>query len=95
VVNLARALDACAAVGLTIVGAAGSGGSSLYESIVRLPAVLVLGGEHRGIRPNVAKRCTQLVSLPMAGRVASLNVAVAGGVNGYELRRRHSAPQAS
>jgi len=88
VVNLARALDACADAGCTVVGAAGEGSVSLYDCPVGLPAVLVLGGEHSGLRPNVAKRCQALVRLPMAGQVASLNVAVACGVIAYELRRR-------
>ncbi|MDF1556431.1 MAG: 23S rRNA (guanosine(2251)-2'-O)-methyltransferase RlmB [Deferrisomatales bacterium] len=94
VVNLARSLDACAAAGCAVVGAAGEGSVSLYDCPVHLPAVLVLGSEHRGIRPNVAKRCRTLVSLPMAGQVGSLNVAVACGVIAYELRRRQPAPGA-
>ena len=93
VVNLARALDACTDAGCTVVGAAGEGSVALYDCPVRLPAVLVLGSEHRGIRPNVAKRCQALVSLPMAGQVGSLNVAVACGVIAYELRRRQLAHQ--
>ena len=88
VVNLARALDACVDAGCTVVGAAGEGSVSLYDCPVQLPAVLVMGGEHRGLRPNVAKRCQALMSLPMAGQVESLNVAVACGVIVYELRRR-------
>jgi 23S rRNA (guanosine2251-2'-O)-methyltransferase len=91
VVNLARALDACVVAGLHVVGAGGEGATSLYDSPVPLPAVLVLGGEHRGIRPNVAKRCATMVDLPMAGRVESLNVAVAAGAISYELRRRHGS----
>ncbi len=89
VVNLARALDDLRERGFWIYGAAGGQGEPLYGADLPLPAVLVLGGEHKGLRPNVATRCDRLVSIPMAGAVASLNVAVACGVLCYELLRRH------
>lgn len=88
VVNLARTLDALKAQGFWVLGTAGDAGGELYAAEVPLPCVVVFGGEHRGLRPNVAKRCDALVSLPMAGVVASLNVAVASGVVCYELCRR-------
>jgi 23S rRNA (guanosine2251-2'-O)-methyltransferase len=50
-------------------------------------AVLVLGSEGRGLRPRVAKACDALVSLPVRGRIESLNVAAAAAVLLYEARR--------
>ncbi|MDW7711035.1 MAG: 23S rRNA (guanosine(2251)-2'-O)-methyltransferase RlmB [Deferrisomatales bacterium] len=88
VVNLARSLDALRGEGFEILGADGSAPVDLYAAPVRFPCVAVFGGEHRGIRPNVAKRCGLRVSIPMGGAVGSLNVAVACGVVSYELRRR-------
>ena len=54
-------------------------------------AVLVLGSEGKGIRPRVASRCDELVSIPTKGRVGSLNVSVAAAVVLFEaVRQRES-----
>jgi 23S rRNA (guanosine2251-2'-O)-methyltransferase len=54
-------------------------------------AVLVLGSEGKGIRPRVASRCDELVSIPTRGRVGSLNVSVAAAVVVFEaVRQRQS-----
>jgi 23S rRNA (guanosine2251-2'-O)-methyltransferase len=53
--------------------------------------VLVMGSEGRGLRPRVAAACDQLVSLPVLGRVGSLNVSTAAAAILYEIlqsRRR-------
>ena len=49
--------------------------------------VLVLGAEGRGLRARVAAACDALVSLPVLGRIASLNVSAAGAVLMYEVMR--------
>jgi 23S rRNA (guanosine2251-2'-O)-methyltransferase len=51
-------------------------------------AVIVLGGEGSGIRPRVRASCDRLVSIPMGGRTASLNVAAAAAVLLFEARRQ-------
>jgi 23S rRNA (guanosine2251-2'-O)-methyltransferase len=51
-------------------------------------AVVVLGSEGAGLRPRVAETCDELVSIPTAGRVASLNASVAAAVILFEARRR-------
>jgi 23S rRNA (guanosine2251-2'-O)-methyltransferase len=91
VTNLARALDDLKDQGFWVVGTAGEAAEDLYAAALPTPAVLVLGGEHGGLRPNVRKRCDRVVAVPLAGAVAALNVAVACGVAAYELRRRHAA----
>jgi 23S rRNA (guanosine2251-2'-O)-methyltransferase len=53
-------------------------------------AVLVLGSEGKGLRPRVAKACDELVSIPLAGKVASLNASVAAAVILFEARRQRS-----
>jgi 23S rRNA (guanosine2251-2'-O)-methyltransferase len=50
-----------------------------------------LGSEGEGIRPLIRHECDFLVSIPMAGKIASLNVAVAGAVFLYELVRQKRA----
>ena len=54
----------------------------------RGPLAVLVGGEHRGLRRLVRERCDHLVSIPMAGRVASLNVSVALGVLLFEAQRQ-------
>jgi 23S rRNA (guanosine2251-2'-O)-methyltransferase len=52
------------------------------------PVALVVGAEGEGLRPLTRRRCDVLVSLPMLGRVASLNAAAAGAVLLYEAARQ-------
>jgi 23S rRNA (guanosine2251-2'-O)-methyltransferase len=51
-------------------------------------AVLVLGSEGRGLRQRVARSCDELVSIPVAGEVGSLNASVAAAVILFEARRQ-------
>ena len=64
---------------------------------VRFPArvALVLGAEGGGLHDLVARRCDQLVRIPTAGAVDSLNVGVAGGILMYEVRRQQRSQTAS
>ena len=54
--------------------------------------VLVLGGEGKGIRRRVAEACDLLISIPLAGRVASLNVSAAAAVLAFEAGRQRRRP---
>ncbi len=73
---------------LWIYGADVSGGRAPQEVDMTLPLALVLGGEGRGLRSLVRSSCDLLISIPMVGRVESLNVSVAGGVIMYEILRQ-------
>ena len=80
VTNLARTLDQARDQGIWVYGAVAGEGASVFEVNFNFPAVLVLGGEEKGIRPNVLKRCHEKVHIPMPGNFDSLNVAQAGAV---------------
>ena len=54
-------------------------------------AVLVLGSEGSGLRPRVSETCDELVSIPLAGKVGSLNASVAAAVILFEARRQRAA----
>jgi TrmH family RNA methyltransferase len=57
-----------------------------YQTLVpQTPWVLVLGNEQKGLTPEQIKACDVTVSLPMQGRVSSLNLSVAAGVLLYQL----------
>lgn len=89
VVNLARALDACATAGLTVYGSdAGPDSQPLFEARLHLPAVLVLGNEDKGMRPNVGKRCDVTLKIPIRADFDSLNVAQAGAMIMTEMLRQ-------
>jgi 23S rRNA (guanosine2251-2'-O)-methyltransferase len=90
VVNLARALDELKAAGVWIAGAVAEGGDPPWKVDLKGPIALVLGAEGKGIRPLVLRGCDLLIQIPMAGRVASLNVGAAGACLLYEaVRQRH------
>ena len=89
VTNIAQALDKALDLGLNIYGATmEEGSSSLYEAKLFTPAILVLGGEEKGIRPGVKKRCQELVHVPFKREFDSLNVAQAGAILVSEFLRR-------
>jgi len=79
VTNMSQALDACAEAGLPILCADASG-EDIYAATIRLPAVLVLGGEEKGVRFGVAKHCQQKLAIPFRREFDSLNVAQAAAI---------------
>jgi tRNA C32,U32 (ribose-2'-O)-methylase TrmJ len=56
-----------------------------------MPVALLLGAEGDGLGKLVGERCDVLVTLPMRGKVNSLNVATAAAVLTYEIKRQHEA----
>lgn len=86
--NLAGALKVLKKEGIWIVGGVPDGGLEVWKADLRGPLCLVLGGEGTGLRPLVESACDFLVSLPVRGRVGSLNVSVAGAVLCYEVLRQ-------
>jgi len=90
---MGRALDLLEKKGLWIIGASGDGPESIYQFDWRRNLVLVFGNEQKGLSRTVRKRCHQLVRIPSAGGVESLNIAVAAGAVLSEIcRKRESVP---
>ena len=92
--NLARYLQEIKRDDLWIYGAAGDAAETLWQSDLSSGVVFVLGAEGRGLRPLVRRRCDVLVSIPLAGHVASLNVSAAAAVFLFEAKRQRSAARA-
>jgi 23S rRNA (guanosine2251-2'-O)-methyltransferase len=88
--NLADWLGAAKEAGAWVYGAAAEGEVPYTEVDYSGRAVLVLGGEEKGLRPRVASTCDALVRIPLAGTVASLNVSAAATVLLFEARRNRS-----
>ncbi len=92
VTNLARTLRELQERGVWVVGTSDQASASLYDIDFKGPMALVLGAEGAGMRALTAKTCDQLVRIPMAGAVESLNVSVASGVCLYEAARQRAQP---
>ena len=92
VTNLARTLGELKERDIRVVGTSDDAERTLYDLDLRGPVALVLGAEGQGMRQLTRRTCDELVRLPMAGAVESLNVSVAAGVCLYEAarQRRHA-----
>jgi 23S rRNA (guanosine2251-2'-O)-methyltransferase len=87
-VNLVRQLKAYQQAGCMVVGLAADGEVSLPDlDLADGPLVVVVGSEGKGLSRLVTETCDQLVSVPMAGRLESLNAGVAAGVALYAIAR--------
>lgn len=91
VANLVSAIEIIKKKAVWVYGAVPSGGALPWETDLAGPLCLVLGSEGQGLRPLVARTCDGLLTVPMAGRLGSLNVGVAGGVLCYEAARQRAA----
>ncbi|MDF7679994.1 23S rRNA (guanosine(2251)-2'-O)-methyltransferase RlmB [Enterobacteriaceae bacterium ESL0689] len=88
VTNLARTLRFLQGENIWIVGTAGEADHTLYQSNMTGALALVMGAEGEGMRRLTREHCDELISIPMAGCVSSLNVSVATGVCLYEAVRQ-------
>jgi 23S rRNA (guanosine2251-2'-O)-methyltransferase len=89
--NASRAIEALKAEGLWVY-ALDPTARKVYTSLdLTGPVALVLGGEGKGIRPGVREKCDECASIPMLGRVTSLNVSVAASVIMYEVLRQRAS----
>ncbi len=86
--NLARYLGEVKRGDLWIFGAVGDGAKPMWETDLSGGVALVFGAEGKGLRPLVRRTCDDVVSIPMAGNVESLNVSVAAAVLLYEAQRQ-------
>ena len=88
VTNLARTMKKLQQEGVWIIGTAGETDTCIYDVALSGPMALVMGAEGKGMRRLTRENCDQLVKLPMAGDVSSLNVSVATGICLYEIVRQ-------
>ena len=88
VTNLARTLRELKDRGVWLVGAASDGNENLFAADLSGPIAWVLGAEGSGMRRLTRESCDRLVSIPLMGTVASLNVSVATGICLFETRRQ-------
>ncbi|NLX91792.1 MAG: 23S rRNA (guanosine(2251)-2'-O)-methyltransferase RlmB [Firmicutes bacterium] len=87
-VNLAREVDFLKGEGLWVMGADMEGELPFFEADFRLPMVLILGSEGKGLSRLLKEKCDFLLRIPTAETISSLNVSVAGGIVMYEVFRQ-------
>ncbi|OGV67360.1 MAG: 23S rRNA (guanosine(2251)-2'-O)-methyltransferase RlmB [Lentisphaerae bacterium RIFOXYA12_FULL_48_11] len=90
VVNISRTLEELKEKGLWITGAVEGAEMSYKKGDFKGPVGLVVGAEGEGIRRLVREKCDFLVSIPMFGKINSLNVSVAAALLFYEARMQRS-----
>ena len=84
--NRVRALEDCKKAGFFVVGLDGGGDTELRDlKLADGPLVVVTGAEGNGLSRLVRQTCDQIVSIPIASSVESLNAAVATGIALYEV----------
>ena len=88
--NLPAAIRELKERGLWIYGTAADGQSDLWHTDFTGPLALVIGSEGDGMGRLVAESCDFIVSLPMKGRVSSLNASAAAAITMYEILRQRS-----
>jgi 23S rRNA (guanosine2251-2'-O)-methyltransferase len=93
VTNLARTLRELQERGIWVIGTADGTDKALYDVDLKGPTAIVMGAEGEGMRRLTRETCDDLVSIPMAGGVESLNVSVASGVCLYEAVRQRRLPR--
>jgi 23S rRNA (guanosine2251-2'-O)-methyltransferase len=90
--NIADFLADAKAAGFWCYGAAADATSNALSVDWPPQVALVLGAEGKGLRPRVAKACDELVSVPMRGRLGSLNVSATAAVLTYLALQREFRP---
>jgi 23S rRNA (guanosine2251-2'-O)-methyltransferase len=88
VTNLSRTLDELKARNIWTVGLDERGSKLYHELDYKMDCAIVLGAEGHGLHEQIRKKCDFLVSIPMLGKISSLNVSVAAGVVMYEIARQ-------
>lgn len=86
--NIAQTIDKLKELGLWIYGTAAEAEKSFYETDLTGAAAFVIGNEGEGMSRLVREKCDFLISIPMQGKVSSLNASVAAALLMYESYRQ-------
>lgn len=89
VTNINIAIDKLKEEGFWVFGAE-TGGSDIYKTNLTGKICLVIGGEDSGVKRLTKEKCDGIISIPMFGKVNSLNASVACGVVVYEVLRQRN-----
>ncbi len=92
VVNISQTIETLKKEGVWVVGIDMQADTDYTRVDFKPPTAIVVGGEGKGLSPLVRKRCDTIASIPMKGKISSLNASVAAAVVMYEAlkQRGHS-----
>jgi len=88
--NLTAVIAQLKEAGVWVFGAAADGGTPLWQTDLKGPTALVIGSEGGGISRLVAKNCDFSISIPMYGKISSLNASVSAAIIMYEAVRQRA-----
>jgi RNA methyltransferase, TrmH family len=77
--------------GYRVFASSAHGSSNFWEADLRGQVVAVVGNEHTGVRDTIRDAADKLIYIPMAGKMESLNIAVAGAIIAYEAARQRQS----
>ncbi len=86
--NLIDAILLLQQSGLQVFAASEKATKTIYETDFTVPMALIMGNEEEGVSPQLLRRANELLTIPMVGKIDSLNVSVAAGVMVYEVIRQ-------
>ena len=86
--NIPALLEQLQKEGVWVFGTAAEGSTTLYQADLKGPAAIVIGSEGEGMTRLVREKCDFLVSIPMKGRISSLNASAAAAILLYEAVRQ-------
>jgi 23S rRNA (guanosine2251-2'-O)-methyltransferase len=86
--NIAEAVSALKEKEIDVMGVEIDGARVYNEADFRKPVAIVVGSEGQGLSRLVKERCSDLLRIPMRGKINSLNASVAAGIAMYEVIRQ-------
>ena len=90
VANIPSALESLKKAGVWVYGASSDGDNELWRTDLTGPAAIVIGSEGGGIGRLVRENCDFMISIPMAGKISSLNASVSASIILYEAFRQRT-----
>ncbi|MFH1382707.1 MAG: 23S rRNA (guanosine(2251)-2'-O)-methyltransferase RlmB [Chloroflexota bacterium] len=90
VTNIARTIETLKRNNVWVIGIDMAGKVNYTQVDFTLPTAIVIGGEGKGLSELVSKKCDTLASIPMKGKISSLNASVAAAVVMYETVKQRS-----
>jgi len=88
--NITAAIIELKKAGVWVFGASAAGETQLWQADFNCPAAIVIGAEGKGLSRLVGENCDFHVSIPMFGKVSSLNASVSAAILIYEAVRQRS-----
>lgn len=90
VTNMNETIKRLKEANVWVVGTDDEASKNFYDYDFRQPVALIIGNEGQGLRRLVKENCDELVKIPMAGKMSSLNASVAAGLVLFEVTRQRS-----